>query len=146
VKYLSEEIHQCLQRAGDCARKAAAESDPKIKAAFLDTKRRWTALARNYEFANGLPTGRNRTTNCLRCERRTNEVYALPTLPPPWSIEDIGAASVVRHAHGRGLAYIYYEDEPGRRWTAKLLTKDETRRIAANIAKLPGLAALSPTH
>ena len=40
---------------------------------------------------------------------------------------------------GQKLAYVYYEEEPGRRSAAKLLTKNEARRISANIAKLPEL-------
>jgi hypothetical protein len=43
----------------------------------------------------------------------------------------------VRDANKQALAFVYCEDEPGRRTTAKLLTRDEARRIAANIAKLP---------
>jgi hypothetical protein len=42
----------------------------------------------------------------------------------------------VEDGSGQKVAYVYYEEEPGRRSAAKLLTKDETRRIAANIAKL----------
>jgi hypothetical protein len=43
----------------------------------------------------------------------------------------------VRDHNGQQLAYIYFEEEPGRRSAAKLLSKDEARRIAVNIAKLP---------
>jgi hypothetical protein len=54
--------------------------------------------------------------------------------PAPWTVEDIGAAFVVKDGSGQKLGYFYYEEEAGRRSTAKMLTKDEARRIAANVA------------
>jgi hypothetical protein len=59
--------------------------------------------------------------------------------PAPWSAEPQPNYYVVRDADGQQLAYIYYSNDPDRRSSAKLLTKDEARRIASNIAKLPNL-------
>jgi hypothetical protein len=57
--------------------------------------------------------------------------------PPPWSVEELAACFVVRDHNGQQLAYVYFEEEPGRRSSAKLLSKDEARRIAVNMARLP---------
>ena len=51
------------------------------------------------------------------------------------------ACLIVRDHNGQALGYVYYENEAGRRAAAKLLTKDEARQTAANIAKLPELQA-----
>ena len=60
--------------------------------------------------------------------------------PPPWDIEEHNQSCyIVRDGDRQALAYVYFEAEPGRRTAASLPTRDEARRIAANIAKLPGL-------
>ena len=63
---------------------------------------------------------------------------ALPSprhFPPPWIVEDHIACFIVKDRTGQALAHIYYEDT-GQPAAAKLLSRDEARRIAANIAKL----------
>ena len=59
--------------------------------------------------------------------------------PPPWTVGEQAACFVVPDHNGLQLAYIYFEEEPGRRSAAKLLSKDKARRIASNMAKLPDL-------
>ena len=59
--------------------------------------------------------------------------------PPPWVAEETDACFIVRDANGHALAYAYFEEVAGRRAATRLMTRDEARRIAANIAKLPEL-------
>ena len=60
--------------------------------------------------------------------------------PAPWDIEEFDRSCfIVRDNSGQALAYVYFEADSGRRTAASLLTRDEARRIAANIARLPEL-------
>ena len=42
-------------------------------------------------------------------------------------------------ANGQSLAYVYSRENPNDAHITKVLTEDEARRIASNIAKLPTL-------
>jgi hypothetical protein len=42
-------------------------------------------------------------------------------------------------ANGQSLAYVYSRENDSDALMAKVLTEDEARRIASNIAKLPAL-------
>jgi hypothetical protein len=57
--------------------------------------------------------------------------------PPPWSVEQIPGGYKVLDANGQGLAYVYGRETRADADTANVLTMDEARRIASNIAKLP---------
>jgi hypothetical protein len=53
--------------------------------------------------------------------------------PPPWTIDEMNdACFIVRDKNGQQLGYFYFEEEPGRRTAAHMLTKDEARRLAVN--------------
>jgi hypothetical protein len=79
-------------------------------------------------------TGRDRTAHGAREDRMTTR-----RLPAPWRAEKMPGGYVVRDANGQALAYIYSRANEAEALQAKVLTEDEARRIAANIAKLPAL-------
>jgi hypothetical protein len=54
--------------------------------------------------------------------------------PPPWSVEETDACFIVGDINGQALTYVYFEEEPGRRSAAKLLTRDEAPRGIGHVA------------
>jgi hypothetical protein len=42
--------------------------------------------------------------------------------PPPWTVETLDAYFVVKDSAGPKLAWVYFEEEPGRRSAEKLFT------------------------
>jgi hypothetical protein len=49
--------------------------------------------------------------------------------PPPWSVEEMNACFIARDRNYQTLTCVYFEDEPGRRSAASLLTKGEARLL-----------------
>jgi hypothetical protein len=61
-------------------------------------------------------------------------------LSPPWEVVEHRESFQVKTANGLTISFTYFEDSnPTRRFEMGRLTKDEARRVAANIAKLPEL-------
>ena len=55
--------------------------------------------------------------------------------PPPWTVEQIPGGFKVVDANGQALVYVYARETPEQASIAKVLTFDEPRRIAVNVAK-----------
>ena len=59
--------------------------------------------------------------------------------PAPWRADRIPGGYVVRDANGQALVYVYSRDNDAEALQARVLTKDQARRIAVNVARLPRL-------
>ncbi|MFO1099740.1 MAG: hypothetical protein U1E81_16105 [Xanthobacteraceae bacterium] len=59
--------------------------------------------------------------------------------PAPWSVRELEHAFRIEDATGQAVAYTYFRRDENEARQAQVLTHDEARRIAANIAKLPEL-------
>jgi hypothetical protein len=65
--------------------------------------------------------------------------YERTKIPSTWTVEKIPRGLKVTDANGQSLAYVYSRENPNAAHMAKVLTEDEARRIASDIAKLPTL-------
>jgi hypothetical protein len=61
--------------------------------------------------------------------------------PPPWSVQELDACFVVTDGNRQKLAYVYFEDDPGRRSAAKLLSRDQALRVAGQLREAAGVIA-----
>jgi K+/H+ antiporter YhaU regulatory subunit KhtT len=59
--------------------------------------------------------------------------------PAPWRADLVPGGYVVRDANGQAMAFVYSREDEDEARQAKVLTKDEARRVAVNIARLPEL-------
>jgi hypothetical protein len=66
--------------------------------------------------------------------------------PAPWRADKVAGGYVVRDANGQALAYLYSRDNPTEAVQAKMLTADEARRIAVNVARLRQSGSVFVSH
>ena len=60
----------------------------------------------------------------------------------PWTLAESGESFVIMDSAERTLAFVYFEDDPVRRNFTKRLSKDDARRMAKQILRLPELVGI----
>ena len=68
--------------------------------------------------------------------------HSIRDFPSPWTVKHIAGGFEVLDANGQSLAYVYGRETRADADTAALLTIDEARDIATNIAMVPTVLAL----
>jgi hypothetical protein len=59
--------------------------------------------------------------------------------PPSWTVIEHAESFWVQDAGGQTVGWFYFRDNPETARQAKVLTRDEARRMAVNFARLPEL-------
>jgi hypothetical protein len=59
--------------------------------------------------------------------------------PAPWRVDRTPGGHAIRDATGQAVAWVYSRPTLAEAMQANVLTPDEARRIATNIARLPEL-------
>jgi hypothetical protein len=78
----------------------------------------------------------------LKILQKTSDIFKycrMRRFPAPWTVEALDGGFKIVDANGQVLAYVYGLDDSRDARIANSLTRDEARRIASNIAKLPDL-------
>ena len=83
--------------------------------------------------SNSMPPSKQKIIAMLGSSRRERGHRS----PPPWTVEKNSGGFKVIGANGQSLAYVYSRENASDAHMAKVLTEDEARRIASNIAKPP---------
>jgi hypothetical protein len=59
--------------------------------------------------------------------------------PPPWAVIEHAESFWVQDASGQTVGWFYFRHNEETARQAKVLTRDEGRRMAVNLMRLPGL-------
>jgi hypothetical protein len=60
-------------------------------------------------------------------------------LPPPWRVIEHAESFWVQDASGQTVGWFYFRDHPETARHAGVLERDEARRMAVNVTRLPEL-------